>query len=430
MNVTVVVRNRASIPVPADSLAAWRVVCQALGHRLFWDESEGVLHVDSHLDGWIVILDPAHGGVDRGGRGPAGHSEAQFALDVAMRAAPRFSRLGATVVLTRHGDDTVSPAERIATVRAAAGRGAGPSLFISLHTSPSCGEHRVEVVYHLAGWTRARHLADHVGRWLSRQTQLPYRTRCCLLPGSEEGYGSMLWLAGARFPFSRALPPRLALLTYLGNHGDVLGESRLADPAFREACAQGLLLGVLDFLIEYPLERREGMRLLEPTGPSPFLATPPPSAPTDAAPAPPPSAPTDAAPAPPPSAPTDAAPAPPPVTPSAPASTGPATSPPAPGPASAPAPGATVAVPPRGPAPASVPGAPAGPAGPAPQVPRVVGGSVVVPGPTPGYVGPARVTASVQVPASWPPAASGAAAAGTVRPPTPSGQVPVRQPFG
>lgn len=405
MNVTVVVRNRASIPVPADSLGAWRVVCQALGHRLFWDESEGVLHVDSHLDGWIVILDPAHGGVDRGGRGPAGHSEAEFALDVAMRAAPRFSRLGATVVLTRHGDDTVSPAERIATVRATAGRGAGPSLFISLHTSPSCGEHRVEVVYHLAGWTRARQLADHVGRWLSRQTQLPHRTRCCLLPGSEEGYGSMLWLAGARFPFPRALPPRLALLTYLGNHGDILGESRLADPAFREACAQGLLLGVLDFLMEYPVQKREGMRLLEPTGPSPFLAAPPPSAPSD--------------------------PAPPPVTPSAPASTGPATSPPAPGPASAPAPGATAAVPPPGAAPASVsPAAPAGPAGPAPQVPRVVGGTVVVPGPTPGYMGPARVTASVQVPASWPPAASGAAAAGTVRPPTPSGQVPVRQPFG
>lgn len=281
MNATVVVRNRASIPVPADSLGAWRVVCQALGHRLFWDEAGGVLHVDSHLDGWTVILDPAHGGADRGSRGPAGHCEADFVLDVALRAAPRFSRLGATPVLTRDGDEAVSLADRIGP-----GRAAGPSLFISLHTSPAAGRHRVEAVYHLAGWPWAARLAAHLGRWLSRQTQLPWGMRCCLLPGSEEGYAGVLWRAGAGPSLVRRVPRRLAVLVYLGGQGDILGENRLADPAFREECAEGLLLGVLDFLMEYALEREGGMRLLEPVGyPPPSFGAAPPGTPSDSAPA-------------------------------------------------------------------------------------------------------------------------------------------------
>lgn len=402
MNATVVVRNRASIPVPADSIAAWRAVCQALGHRLLWDEAGGILHVDSHLDGWTVVLDPAHGGGDRGGRGPAGHCEADFVLDVALRAAPHFSRLGAYVVLTRDRDHAVSLADRVA-----AARGGGRSLFISLHTSPCTGEHRVEVVHHLAGWPRAGQMATHLARWLSRQTQVPDRVRCCLLPGSEEGYGAVLWRAGARPAMPWCPPARLAVLAYLGCHGDVLGESRLADAVYREASAQGLVLGVLDFLMEYPLEERGGMRLLEPAGSSPFFAGLTPGAP----------APADSAPAP--AAPGLSAPAP-----------AGAAAPPAhaalPSPVAAPVATPAAASPATGP-PAPEPSLPR-PA-PPPQVPRVVGGTVLVPGTPPAYIFAARVTGSVQVPASWPPAQAGRPGAGVVPQPR-SGQVPVRQPFG
>ncbi|MDI7250905.1 MAG: hypothetical protein QME93_12710, partial [Bacillota bacterium] len=66
---------------------------------------------------------------------------------------------------------------------------------------------------------------------------------------------------------------------------------------------------------------------------------------------------------------------------------------------------------------------------PPPQVPRVVGGTVLVPGTPPAYIFAARVTGSVQVPALWPPAQAGRPGAGVV-PQPPSGQVPVRQPFG
>jgi len=399
VNATVVVRNRASIPVPADSLGAWRAVCQALGHRLFWDEVGGVLHVDSHLDGWTVILDPAHGGAERGSRGPAGHCEADFVLDVALRAVPRFSRLGATPVLTRDGDKALSLADRIGPVRAA-----GPSLFISLHTSPAAGRHRVEAVYHLAGWPWAARLAAHLGRWLSRQTQLPWGMRCCLLPGSEEGYAGVLWRAGAGPSLVRRVPRRLAVLVYLGGQGDILGENRLADPAFREECAEGLLLGVLDFLMEYALEREGGMRLLEPVGyPPPSFGAAPPGAPSDSAPPGDPDTASGAAPVA--------------AEPSAPRGADSASS-------------AGAAAPPEGTSHDGAP--PARPAVSAP-VPRVVGGSVVVPGTPPGYILPARASGSVQVPVSWPPSPGGPPGppgVAVARPAAPSGQVSVRQPFG
>lgn len=406
MHTTVVVRNRASIPVPADSVAAWRAVCQALGHRLFWDEPSGILHVDSHLDGWAVVLDPAHGGVDRGGWGPGGLSEADFVLDVALRAAPRFAGLGARVALTREEDRAVHPADRVAPVR-----GLRLCLYLSLHTSPAAGENRVEVVYHLGGGLRSHRLASHLARWLSRQTQLPGRVRWCLLPGSEEGYGSTLWRAGAGL---WARGRRVAVLVYLGTHGDLLGESRLADPAFREACAQGLLLGVLDFLMEFPLKEKEVMRLLEPVAPAALPVAPPvgrapavDQAMADAVAAPP----ADGTPA------GDAAP--------------PVDDTPA-GEAAPPGTTARAATsPPPGP-----PGVP-GPAGPAetpgvPGPPRVVGGSVVVPGVPEGLMPPARASGTVRVPVSWPVAPGGRPQppAG-VRPGSPpSGEVPVRQPFG
>jgi N-acetylmuramoyl-L-alanine amidase len=412
MDATVVVRNRASIPVPADSLGAWRAVCQALGHRLFWDEVGGVLHVDSHLDGWTVILDPAHGGVDRGWRGPGGHCEADFVLDVAVRAAPRFSRLGAAVVLTRDGDHTVPLADRVGRAHAA-----GSCLFISLHTSPAGGQHRVEVVYHLAGWPWAARLAAHLGRWLSRQTQLPSGIRCCLLPGGEHGYAGVLWRAGGGPSLVRRGPRRLAVLAYLGGQSDILGENRLADPAFREDCAQGLLLGVLDFLMEYPLELERGsrMRLLEPVGywaPLPIVPSRAASAPAGD-----PGAASDAAPVA-----ADAAPLASDLAPVA------ADAAPAPAPQGAdPASSASAAA---GPAVVPADGALRARTAVSTAAPRVVGGSVVVPGAPPGYMFPARVSGSVRVPVSWCGRPGGPLGVAGASARAPSGQVAVREPFG
>ncbi|MEW6545487.1 MAG: N-acetylmuramoyl-L-alanine amidase [Bacillota bacterium] len=419
MTVTVVVRNRVSIPVPVDSLGAWRAVCQALGHRLFWDEAGGTLHVDSHLDGWTVVLDPAHGGVDRTGRGPTGYVEADFVLDVALRAASEFSRVGARVALTREQDRTVPLPDRVRLARA--GRAC---LFISLHTSPAAERSQVEVVYHVAGWPHACHLAGHLARWLGRQTQLPGHVRWCLLPGAEEGYGAVLWRAGALPLLGQRV--RLAVLAYLGSHGDAVGESRLADPGFRQACAQGLLLGVLDFLMEYPLREREGFRLLvsarrfldgHPTG----AGLPDRAGPVDGLDVPGiPVSPFFAGL----SSQSSAREG---VTPASPEAEhgGELTAPP---PAVLPAGGAAVRVPSGT---VSAPGVPPRP-GP-PPLPRVVGGSVVVPGAPEGLVSPARFTASVRVPA-FPPSsvpAHPSSQAGTGRGPTaPLGQVTVRPPFG
>ena len=74
-----------------------------------------------------VVLDPGHGGSDRGAQGRLG-DEKTFTLDVALRAAELLGRAGYKVLLTRSSDDTVSLEERVKFARRF------PSaLFISVH---------------------------------------------------------------------------------------------------------------------------------------------------------------------------------------------------------------------------------------------------------------------------------------------------------
>lgn len=395
MGVTVVVRNRVSIPVPEDSLAAWRVVCQALGHRLFWDERAGVLHLDSHLDGWKVVLDggpPGGGGTGSRQGGDAGEG---LARRVAAVAARRFSRLGAEVVLADGGDGGAAGTARRAALRAMLRRLDPPLLLLVLRDGPHRGG--IEVVYHLLGGGGARRLAASLGLWLGRQAGLPCRGRPCLLPAAEEGYGAVL--AGASGWGWPGRPPRLAALVHLGSPGEWRrgGEGVLA-----EACAEGLVLGVLDFLMECAAARGE-LRLLEAAGVPALLPAPR----GDGEGAPPPIPAARALPAP------------------GPAAAATAASPPGPGAHAA-------GVPEERPAVVS-PGLP-------PPGPVVVGGSVPVPGPVPAYVSRPLASGSVGVPgpgaAAWPAAPraavprQAAAAGGGQGPSRPWGEVQVRQPFG
>jgi N-acetylmuramoyl-L-alanine amidase len=74
-----------------------------------------------------VVLDPGHGGSDRGAVGRLG-DEKTFTLDVSVRAAQLLSRAGYRVLLTRSSDETVSLEERVRFARKF------PSaLFISVH---------------------------------------------------------------------------------------------------------------------------------------------------------------------------------------------------------------------------------------------------------------------------------------------------------
>jgi N-acetylmuramoyl-L-alanine amidase len=77
----------------------------------------------------LVVLDPGHGGVDTGTKGPNGELEKDIVLDFAQRLRDRIEKVGKYRVLMTRTDDTFVPLPD----RVRIARGAGGSLFVSIH---------------------------------------------------------------------------------------------------------------------------------------------------------------------------------------------------------------------------------------------------------------------------------------------------------
>ncbi|HEY2118381.1 MAG TPA: N-acetylmuramoyl-L-alanine amidase [Candidatus Acidoferrum sp.] len=78
----------------------------------------------------VVVIDPAHGGTDTGGRGTEGIRESDVVLELAAQLRKTLEAQGFQVVQTRDGNDNPSFDDRSA--RANAQRGA---VFVTLHVS-------------------------------------------------------------------------------------------------------------------------------------------------------------------------------------------------------------------------------------------------------------------------------------------------------
>jgi N-acetylmuramoyl-L-alanine amidase len=77
----------------------------------------------------VVVLDPGHGGLDTGTKGPSGEEEKDIVLDFAQRLRDRVEKSGKYRVLMTRNDDTFVPlADRVRIAR-----DAGAALFISIH---------------------------------------------------------------------------------------------------------------------------------------------------------------------------------------------------------------------------------------------------------------------------------------------------------
>ncbi|MEL6983358.1 MAG: N-acetylmuramoyl-L-alanine amidase, partial [Actinomycetota bacterium] len=116
----IVSQSGVALPVLANGPSGWLVstACQAV-QRVDGGTPVGRAH---------VVIDPGHGGVEPGAVGPAGTVEKDLNLTVAREAARLLTEAGATVVLTRDGDHTMTAAARGLVARSIA-----PALFVSIH---------------------------------------------------------------------------------------------------------------------------------------------------------------------------------------------------------------------------------------------------------------------------------------------------------
>ena len=83
---------------------------------------------DRPLENINILLDPGHGGRERGSRGPTGYPEKEINLIMSKLVEERLNDLGATVYLTREDDKDVSLKERMAAIDKIK-----PDLAISIH---------------------------------------------------------------------------------------------------------------------------------------------------------------------------------------------------------------------------------------------------------------------------------------------------------
>jgi N-acetylmuramoyl-L-alanine amidase len=136
---------------------------------------------EKHLQGWVIVLDPGHGGqAHKKGfkRGPTGVREAEMNWRVGKLLEKLLTDAGAHVTLTRDGDEFVSLKDRadVANNLARPDGGTGADLFISLHHNASSREsaNYSSVWYHgEADWSEP---SLDVARYISHQLGAQLRT--------------------------------------------------------------------------------------------------------------------------------------------------------------------------------------------------------------------------------------------------------------
>ncbi len=219
-----------------------------------------------------IMLDPGHGGHDPGAIGPNGVREKDVVLDVARRLRDKLAGRGVDVQMTR-ADDTFIPLTgrtRLANERRA-------DLFVSIHANASRNRHVYGVeAYYL------REKADGSAWAYAAAGGLPPPVDEGLMAGSSRTLKAIVWdllhaerrreavelgmrlcrslreqaqtrsrgVRGARFQVLRtaAMPAVLIEVGYLTNQEE---EARLGDPAYRDALAESLANGLLQYVQQY-----------------------------------------------------------------------------------------------------------------------------------------------------------------------------------
>lgn len=199
------------------------------------------------LTGWVIMVDPGHGGYDGGARArDSGTWEKHINLAVALEVEKSLVQRGATVVMTRREDEDLCEDERPASltkkrqdmvnrVQIAKDHQAAMVLSIHMNEYRSRGESGPQVFYR-AKCDDGRLLAGCVQDALIRVLQ-PRKERAAL--------------AGDYFILQLDVPSVLVECGFISNSAE---EKLLLTPAYQQRLAEAVSLGVEEYVSLRPRE--------------------------------------------------------------------------------------------------------------------------------------------------------------------------------
>ncbi len=204
-------------------------------------ETEQLHRSGTSLVGKTIVLDPGHGGRDRGATAH-GLEEAALAEDLAARVEGRLAAVGVRALLTRASGACPTDAERAAFANAA-----GADLVVSLHVDRASSPQPHGVAcYHFGTGSG---VTSTVGEELASLVQREVTARTDLLDCGVHGKTWEL-LRLTRMPTVRLE------LGHVTSPGDAV---RLADPAFRDTVAEAVLVGVQRLYLPADLDPPTGI---------------------------------------------------------------------------------------------------------------------------------------------------------------------------
>ncbi|GAB3674741.1 N-acetylmuramoyl-L-alanine amidase [Saccharopolyspora tripterygii] len=196
------------------------------GRPVFLREQEKVRRAGPRLRGKRIVIDPGHGGGDRGVT--AGDvSEADLTWDLARRLEGRMVATGMEALITR-GPNACPPDSD----RAKFANEAGADMFLSLHAdaNPSSLAEGVASFHFGTGNGTTSTVGEALAGFLQREIVARTGMRDCRTHPKTWDVLRLTRMPAVRMEIG-----------YLTNEGD---RNRLLDPAFRDVVAEGLLVAV------------------------------------------------------------------------------------------------------------------------------------------------------------------------------------------
>jgi N-acetylmuramoyl-L-alanine amidase len=195
------------------------------------------------LVGKRIVIDPGHGGSDRGWQ-CAGESESAIVFDLATRLEGRLIAQGVTTWLTRGRHHTIDEAERAAFANAQAA-----DLVVSVHMDGSANPHANGVATYYFG---SDHSSSTIGERFAGLVQREIVARTGMLDARSHPKSWTLLLL-------TAMPTVRVEVGYLTSRED---RERLCSAAFRDVVAEAMLVAIQRLYLPQEQDPQTGVLVL------------------------------------------------------------------------------------------------------------------------------------------------------------------------